>query len=250
MKIRIATFNVFYGKDPNRIASAIKNNPNLKDADIFLLQEIEAHADEAKERAQAIADDLGLQCVYAPARESGKETKLFGTHGIAILSRFPIKEFQVVPLREYDLRYNTRKRIALNAVLEIDNQLVQVCNVHLDLRINIKDRLDQINDVLKKLDSHHIQKIILGGDFNTVPIYWAGRVIPIFYSNQRSRFHKFLKGAGYQTRLSDIGHTMEQKIVKFSLDSIYTKGVEISGFGVERDVSVSDHKPVWADIEL
>jgi endonuclease/exonuclease/phosphatase family metal-dependent hydrolase len=153
-------------------------------------------------------------------------------------------------LKEYKLAYNSRKRIALNAILEIHGELVQVCNVHLDLRINIKDRINQIADVLDKLNSHHIQKIIMGGDFNTVPIYWAGRMFPILYSRQRSKFNAFVHSKGFQTRLADIGYTMHQKIIKFSLDSIYTKGLDVSAFGIERDIKVSDHKPVWVDLEL
>ncbi len=249
-KIRVATFNVYYGRDTEKIANAIRENENIAKADIILLQEIEAHYSEAKARAQAIADELGYTCLYAPARDVVSKEEIVGTHGLAILTKFPITEYEVISLKEYDLRYNSRKRIALNAIVDIDGSLIQICNVHLDLRINIQERLDQIEDILEKLNAHHIQKIILGGDFNTVPIYWAGRVLPIFYSQQKSKFNAFVHSKGFQTRLADIGYTMHQKLVKFSLDSIYTKGLDVSAFGVERDVFASDHKPVWVDIEL
>jgi endonuclease/exonuclease/phosphatase family metal-dependent hydrolase len=248
--IRLATFNVFYGTDPEKIAKAIKANQNLKNADVIFLQEIEAHSDEAKERAGAIADELGLGWVYAPARESGKETKLHGTHGLAILSKFPIKEFEVIPLRKYNLGYNSRKRIALNAIIDVNGVLIQVSNVHLDLRINIKDRILQISEVVEKIDSHHIKKVVIGGDFNTVPLLWMLRLFPIFYSSQRKKFNNFLLDKGFSTKFTKIGYTMQQKIIRFSLDSIYTKELTIKDFGIERDLKVSDHKPVWVDIEL
>ena len=248
--IRIATFNVFYGTEPVKIAAAIKSNQNLKNTDIILLQEIEAHADEGKERAGAIAEELGLGWIYAPARESGKETKLHGTHGLAILSKFPIKEFEIIPLRKYNLGYNSRKRIALNAIIDVDGDLIQVCNVHLDLRINIKDRISQITDVVDKIENHHIKKVVMGGDFNTTPILWALRLFPIFYSGQRKKFNIFLLKKGFQSEFLKIGYTMQQKLIKFSLDSIYSKGLKVTNFGIERDVKVSDHKPVWVDIQL
>ncbi|GAC1413123.1 MAG: hypothetical protein NVSMB66_4240 [Candidatus Doudnabacteria bacterium] len=249
-KIRVATFNVFYGNEPQKIAQAIKDNPNLKEVDIMLLQEVEAHADELKERAQSIADELGLFCVYSPARASGKETKLNGTHGLAILSKFPIKEFEAIPLKKFNLRYNSRTRIALNAIIEVEHQLIQVCNVHLDLRINIKERTEQIEGLIKKLNDHQITKIIMGGDFNTVPLYWAARMFPIFYSPQKRKFNAFVSKSGFQTTHGKIGYTMHQRLIKFSLDSIYTKGLNYGAFGVERSLYVSDHKPVWVDIEL
>ncbi len=248
--IRIATFNVYSGKDTGKIAGAIRANKNISQAEIILLQEIEAHHIEAKERAQAIADELGYLCLYAPARDVISKAEIIGTHGLAILSKFPIKDYDVVSLKEFNLRYNSRKRIALNAILEIDDQLIQVCNVHLDLRINVQERIQQAAGIIDKLNTHHIQKIVMGGDFNTVPIYWAGRVLPIFYSRQKSKFNAFVQSQGFVSRLSDIGYTMHQKLIKFSLDSIYTKSLEVTAFGVERDIMVSDHKPVWVDIQL
>ncbi len=249
-KIRVATFNVYYAKNPGRIAAAIKENENLAGADVILLQEIEAHYTEAKARAQEIADLLGLYCLYAPARDVRSRTEILGTHGLAILTRFPIVSSEVLALKEYNLRYNSRKRIALNAVLNINGKLIQICNVHLDLRLNIDDRIAQAAEIIKNLNAHQIQKIIVGGDFNTVPIYWAGRMLPIFYARQKSKFNAFMHSRGFQTRLADIGYTMRQKLVRFSLDSIYTRGLDVSAFGIERQVEVSDHKPVWVDIEI
>ncbi len=245
--IRVATFNVYYGKNPEGIAVAIKANANLADADVILLQEIEAHESEAFERARIIAEELKMNFVYAPARDT---KKLGGTHGLAILSRYPVQALEVVPLREFNLRYNSRKRIAVTAIIDFEGTLVQVCNVHLDLRINIKERIAQIKDVIEKLNQHDVQRIILGGDFNTVPIFWAGRILPIFYARQRHTFNKFIHEQGFQTRLADIGHTMSQKVIRFSLDSIYSRGLEINAFGIERDIKVSDHYPVWVDFEL
>jgi len=245
--IRVATFNVCYCKNPEKTAAQIRDNPNLAQADVILLQEIEAHESEAYERAHVIAQELKMNFVYAPARDTKKPG---GTHGLAVLTRYPVQALEVVPLREFNLRYHTRRRIAVMAVVDFDGILVQVCNVHLDLRINVKERIEQVRDVIAKLNEHPIQKIIMGGDFNTVPLFWAGRILPIFYARQRHKFNQFLHEQGFQTRLADIGYTMNQKMIRFSLDSIYSRGLDANAFGIERDINVSDHKPVWVDFEL
>lgn len=251
MELRIATFNVFYGKNPTAIADAIKTNENLCRADVILLQEVEAHPHETKARALQMAELLDMRCVYTPARESTeKGVDVAGSHGLAILSKEKIKEFEVVPLSYFNLRYNSRKRVAVNAILEIDGKEIQISNVHLDNRLNIKDRILQIKDVLEKLKSHRVQRIVMAGDFNTVPFFWLGRAIPIFYSSQRKLFNRFLREEGFDTHLEEAGHTMAHRFLKLSLDSIYTKGVRVKKFGVERTVRVSDHWPVWVDVEV
>lgn len=251
MELRIATFNVFYGKDPSAISKAIKENENLSKADVILLQEIEAHPHETKARALQMAEFLDMRCIYTPARESTeKGVDEAGSHGLAILSKEKIKEFEVVPLSYFNLRYNSRKRVAVNAILEIEGKEVQISNVHLDNRLNIKDRILQIKDVLQKLQSHRVQAVVMAGDFNTVPFFWLGRVIPIFYSPQRKKFNRFLREEGFDTHMEEAGHTMAHRFLKLSLDSIYTKGVKVNKFGIERTVKVSDHWPVWVDIEV
>lgn len=249
--MRIATFNVFYGKDPKAIATAIKANENLSKADVILLQEIEAHPHETKARALQIAELLNMRCIYTPARESTERgVEKAGSHGLAILSKEKIKEFEVIPLSYFNLRYRSRTRVAVNAILETGGQEIQICNVHLDNRLNIKDRITQINDVLQKLKSHRVQMVVMAGDFNTVPFFWLGRVIPIFYSSQRKLFNRYLREQGFDTHLEEAGHTLAHKFLKLSLDSIYTKGVKVTNFGVERDLKVSDHWPIWVDVEV
>lgn len=242
--IRLATFNVYYGRNPLKIAHAIRANKHLKRADVILLQEIEAYPDEAKERAREIAEALNFEFVYAPARE----TKRQGTHGLAILSRYPIKDSEIVPLPYYRSAFNSRKRIALNAIIDVGGKEVLISNVHLDLRINIKQRIEQARAVIKKLNAAKEQRIVMAGDFNTVPFYWLGRAVPIFYAGQRKKLNQYLKERGFETHLDEIGYTMNFAVLRLSLDSVYVKGVKIFNFGVERTVHVSDHKPIWVDI--
>lgn len=246
-EIRIATFNVFYGQNPKRFSDAILQNENLAKADIILLQEVESYPEEGKGRAEYIAEDLQMNCVYTPARDTPIGG---GTHGLAILSRFPIKETEVVPLQFFRLGRNSRKRIAVNSIVDIDGTLIQVANVHLDTTLNFGARVKQAKAIVEHQKQNHIKKAVLAGDFNTTPFIFLLRLIPIFYSDQRSKFYRYLNANGFYTKLDKIGHTMRRRVFKFSLDSIFVRDLEIINFGIERSVSVSDHHPVWVDVLL
>lgn len=246
MNLRVATFNVFYAKNPKRFSEAILSNENLSKADVILMQEVESYSSEGKARAEAIAEDLKMTCVYTPARDSGID----GTHGLAILSRYPIKETEVVPLPFFRLARNSRQRIAVNSILDINGTQIQIANVHLDTTLNLGARLKQVKEIVEHVKNHPVQKAIIAGDFNTTPFIFLLRLIPIFYSDQRSKFYRYLTQNGFYTKLDKIGYTMRRKVFKFSLDSIFVKGLEIVGFGIERSVTVSDHHPVWVDILL
>lgn len=244
--LRISTFNVHFGKRTDQIVETIKENRNLSRADIFLLQEIEAYTKEGKERAHRIADGLEMFCKYAPARL----VKDQGTHGLAILSRYPIKNHEVTQLEFYKLFRRSRTRIALNAEIDYKGRDVLISNVHLDTALNFAERSSQIYSVLKELKSSHIQKIILGGDLNTLPFRWAKNAVPYFYDNQVKKMYEFLKEHGFESAMQKLDYTLRHGPLKLSLDAIYTRGVAMSDFGVERTVRVSDHKPVWADVRF
>ncbi len=246
-KITVTTFNVHFGERTKEISEAIKKNPNLRRSDVVMLQEVESHKHEGKKhRAERIAIQLGMRCAYAPARTIKGED----THGLAILSKHPILSTEVVNLEYFKLGIISRTRIAQNAEILIGDQEVLFSNLHLDTRLNFPDRATQVNSILKELKSHRIKKVVIGGDLNTMPFLWARRTVPVFYSNQRRRLDDFMSKQGFENQLYKIGHTLKQGLVRFSLDAFYTRGVKVLDFGVERSVKVSDHKPVWVDIEI
>ncbi len=65
--VTLVSFNVHFGKRTGSIRQAFAAQPNLREADIILFQEIEHHVLEHESRAERIAADLGFQCLYAPA---------------------------------------------------------------------------------------------------------------------------------------------------------------------------------------
>ena len=245
-KITVATFNVHFGKQTQKIADIVRENQNLAKADIILLQEIESHEHEIISRAQKIADKLSMHHVYAPARI----VKKTNTHGIAILSKYPIVASDIVQLDYFRLGFVSRTRIALNAEIEIGGEQVLVSNVHLDTRLNATDRIAQIYSIVRKLNEHRINKVVVAGDLNTMPFVWAKGILPVFYDDQRKKLYDFFQGHGYESKMEKLGYTHTFGPIRFSLDAIYAKGVRMERFGVEKNIKISDHRPVWADLVI
>lgn len=240
------TYNIHYGKHIEKIAEAFKAHQNLSTADIILFQEIEYHDNAEKAQAAHIADSLGFHYRYAPAREIKKG----GTHGIALLSRFPILEYEVLKLPYFHSSYQARERIAQLALIEIEGATVLVCNVHLDVRVNLLERIEQMKPVLIQLDQYKTERIIVAGDFNTTPMFWYKRTVPILVRNQEKGFKFFMEQLGFNATPTKRGHSFRAGPVPLFLDEIYVRGLKMQEAGVEKNVRLSDHKPLWAKIDL
>lgn len=243
-KIRLVTFNVHSGRDLPALAESIGAHPTLRNADIFLLQEIESYESEGASRTRKLAEALQFNYVYAPARATDEG----GTHGLAILSRFPLSDIEVLPLKQYDLNYKTRRRIALAATLDVAGRPLRVYNLHLDTRLNTKDRLEQLRPVVEAALAQPVADVVIGGDFNTNAFRWLFHVLPIFRSDQAGAVDDFMKENGFETPFAEAGPTSRKRLLRFRLDSLYSRGLPVGKFGVERSVESSDHVPLWMEL--
>jgi endonuclease/exonuclease/phosphatase family metal-dependent hydrolase len=243
--VRLVTFNVHYGKNPSAIVNALRGNKNLKSADIILIQEIEYHETEKVPRAEVVAQMLDMHYVYAPARSFTK-----GTHGLAILSHFPILDVEIIPLTSYALIPRSRNRIALNVSIDINGIIFKIINIHLDTRINAHERLEQLKPVIDRAAYYKENPMIIAGDFNTLPAYFYKRLVPIFIANQKMIVDSFFLDHGFKSHIEEIRYTMRRGFIRFNLDSIYIRGGEALQYGLEENVTVSDHRPLWVDIAI
>ena len=241
--LRIVSFNVHLGENLEELARLMQESDALCSAGIFLLQEIESFPEEKISRTRKLAERLGLNFLYAPARQQERDGKI-GTHGLAILSRYPLSDAQVIPLPHFELR----RRIALAARASLPGGEIQLYNVHLDTRLNSSQRLEQLQPVVEAAKESRAPVVIVGGDFNTNPFRWLGSTIPWFRSNQSKAVDEVFKRAGFLSPLREAGSTSRRGLLRMRLDSIYSRGAEIQGSGIERDVDVSDHYPLWIDL--
>jgi len=246
--LRIVTFNVKYGADTEALARAFRENAALATADVLLLQEIRSFPEEGSSRAARLAQALGgLSYVYAPARTLDP-----GTHGLAILSRFALEDIKVMELPHAALPIGEQRRIALSVDLRTSAGLLRIINVHLDTRMNADERVLQLRPVA--MDPPPLA--IVGGDFNSNPMVWAFNAVPVLGAgtvidaDQARILDDYMTGEGFQNPTAELGPTVSVPGLAPHLDSIYVHGAVGSAAGVEREVDVSDHWPMWLDLRL
>jgi endonuclease/exonuclease/phosphatase family metal-dependent hydrolase len=240
--LRVVTFNVHFGADVPALVQAIRSNPRLSQADVLLLQEIESYPGD--DRAAKLAEALTLDLVYAPARVEGD-----GTHGLAILSRYPMTDLEVLRLKQYDLGFRgTRRRIAMAATVQVPGRPVRVYNVHLDTRLTPEERLRQLEPVMAEAAKQ--PAAIIGGDFNTINAVSSLLPlvpVPLPGFSQAAGLDAYMKAHGFATPFEGIGRTHR---FPMRLDAVYARGLEVEGEGKEMSVTVSDHYPLWVDVKV
>ena len=248
-QLRVVSFNI-HGEPADVVAPAIRRDPELGAADVIILQEVKRYETRDLEwcsSACGIGKDLGYHSVYAPA-----QSKSVGSQGIAIVSRAPIRSAQVIELPYFDVVWNTGRRIALVATIDVDGEPVTFYAVHLENRVSVSQRRAQMQPILAHAAAHD-QPAIMAGDFNTSPFTWIGHVLPIPTGTQDNRLEELVRAHGFATPVTRSGATHEALGMK--LDAIYTRGFETRAFAVNearralpQTRRVSDHFALWADV--
>ncbi len=204
-----------------RILRDLRQTRVFEDADVWLLQEAAATVPE-------IAREMDLDYVYAPTDE---------VQGLAILSRYAIEEPERIALPQYNLKFNTRCRIALAAEI----QGVPIVNIHLDTRITQKQRLDQVSSLL------HGKRMLIGGDFNTANVRWVGNLLPVPGQNNARAMRDMFVSRGFDSPLDNAGPTFKLLGLPLHLDWIFPKDLKTVASGVE-EIGFSDHHAVWVNV--
>ncbi len=238
--LRFVTFNV-HAESTEALVHGIQASRTLSSAALFLLQEMESSASEAENRTRQVARRLDMHFAYAPgyARWDG------GSHGVAILSRFPLRDIEVIELPRYDVYFNSARRIALSATANTDGGALRVYSVHLDNRINTEARLHQLEPVLDRAE-RDTDAVIIGGDLNMSPFCWFAHVLPVVCAEQAAHLEAAVRQRGYATPAVGVGPT--SKWLGMRLDAMFTRGVTPVDAGVDRSVRLSDHLPLWVDV--
>jgi endonuclease/exonuclease/phosphatase family metal-dependent hydrolase len=234
-EMRIASLNLEKKYGPKLIAE-IGNEPNLRAADILLLQEVvdapQAHV------ADEVAAALGMHAVFAPAfRLNGQFEE-----GLAILSRYPLGEKTVTGLPHNQLHFHTRVRIVLTAATESPLGPVGIVNTHLDNRINASAKRRQL-DLVWETAGKYPGACIIGGDFNTANFFWISHLLPVPGAQSLNRLLRAgMARHGFTTPLGKGRGTLH--FLGLKLDWIYLRGLTAKSSGVT-PIGFSDHNSVW-----
>ncbi len=224
--IKVVSYNIGFAKNVDRAIHELTEFDELRSADIILLQEM----DEAG--TQLIAQALRYEFVYYPASIHSYHHKNFGN---AILSKWPISESEKILLPHVNPR-NKQRRIAVKAVINIEQFKVLVYSVHIEtFWLGQRKRDAQIAFVVNSIDGSY-QHAVVGGDFNTLTRRSIRQLEDRF---DRIGMERASKGTGSTVRYGFFG---------FTLDHIFTKGMYVSGSGICGESQASDHVPIWVEL--
>jgi endonuclease/exonuclease/phosphatase family metal-dependent hydrolase len=190
---------------------------------------------------EAVGRKLGYSAAAIPSDDFAPN------QGLTILSRTPLENVRVVPLKRFDLKFHSRVRFAVGAATRVNGQKVHVWNVHLDTRINPEARLAQLEPVLETAHKEEGATII-AGDFNTVDFHWAFNVIPLGKrGSQGAAVRQRMQDRGFEPALRD--DQVTYPFLKQHLDWIFARGLKTESSGVLR-MEMSDHHAIWAQLGL
>jgi endonuclease/exonuclease/phosphatase family metal-dependent hydrolase len=234
-------------------ARVFANNELLPPPDILALQEADKETGRAGKQhvAARLAEKLGVPYVHVGAglphgiKPKQREWWLNfeeqvaiddeGDMGVALLSRIPLSDVQRIDLPWHDCAW--RPRLAMAATIPLADQQVRLFNVHIDPHGPLDNQHQQTEAVLELAGGHDGPSVILG-DFNTL-------------SRQKAiEIRKLLESQGYTTPFpTNIPTWRGAGLLRFHADWIFVKGVRVSRWGVAKPLNVSDHWPIWAEIE-
>lgn len=221
--LRVVSFNVEYAVHAVRATEALRTHPELRTADIVLLQEMDARG------TASIASALRMHHVYYPATD--RNGRGFGN---AILSRWPILDDAKI-LLPHPSPTHGGGRIAVTAAIDAPDGTLAVYAVHTETALlPIEGRLDQLERVLDDVAARHSPTlpVILGGDFNAAEPW----MIP------RMREGFLLRGFEHASR--SVGATSDYFFGSFALDHVFVRALEPVDAGTVR-TDASDHRALY-----
>lgn len=234
-ELKIVSYNIRWrsGKELRQISDWLRNERPA----IIALQEV----DRAKERsgrknhARALAEELGMYYAWA-APPLPKNTKGEEETGVELLSPYALSDITRLVLPHAGP--SGRWRVALGATIRIDQNNVRVYSVHSETRIQVSEKIDQLRAVLDDLKRFSsTTPAVIMGDFNS----WEPQTI--------KAVAKLFTSSGFETPFPDDQPTFMRKIVLFDLelklDWVWLRGVPPKSFGIDRQLTVSDHFPLW-----
>ena len=182
--VRAAAWNIERGIQIRGILDALGNHDDLKNRDLYLLTELDDGMARSHNLniAREIAVKLKLNYAFAPKyialnKGSGVEAFVAGEntkalHGIAIFSRFPIKNPKSIPIPSgTDKMRGKEKRLggtrALVAEIEHPCGKFRATVIHLDAHSSRRHRVLQMKTLVDYLETLPPLPTIIGGDWNT-----------------------------------------------------------------------------------
>jgi endonuclease/exonuclease/phosphatase family metal-dependent hydrolase len=238
--VRVMTYNIFAGNDLQRQPSLSRVAALIDslDVDIVLLQEVDRHTRRSGgvDQAATLADLTGRHVVFGRSMEFDG-----GEYGNAVLSRWPVTMWRVVPLPARDSpepgAAATEPRSLLYVVVEAPGGALHLLNTHLDHRAASLARpvqtLELMGWVAAALPPQ--ASVIFGGDLNARPDAAEVRALAALFSDV------------WPACGSGDGNTFPSNEPDRRIDYIMLAGLRCTAARVP-NTQASDHRPVVVDV--
>lgn len=189
------------------------------------LQEVDRNVKRSggRDELQALANELGMNYVFFPAiRLQG------GTYGVGILSVYPLKDCEMVPL---ETRREDEDRVLASAAIQVNGQTIKIYNTHLSF-----EDTDQRQKQWAFLQQE-THPFVLTRDFNITDIAEFSNLTGVTaVNNAQTRYETYL-GDGSGGGMLYIDNI-------FVSDKLTVANHRLA------NTTVSDHRPLVAEIQL
>ena len=235
-------------------AKAFSENSLLPPPDILALQEADKETTRAGRQhvAASLAGELQMPFVHVgaglPRGIQPKQREWWlnfeeqvgideaADMGVALLSRVPLSDVARIDLPWHDCAW--RPRLAMAVTIDLAGRPLRLFNVHIDPHGPLDNQHQQTEAVLALAEKHDGPVVVLG-DFNTLS------------KKKAVEIRKLMEEHGYTTPFpTRIATWRGAALVRFHADWIFVRNLRVNRWGVVRPLSVSDHWPIWAEIEV
>jgi endonuclease/exonuclease/phosphatase family metal-dependent hydrolase len=157
-----------------------------------------------------------------------------GETGVALLHRVALENVQRLNLPWHDCPW--RPRVALAATFHFANNKVRLINVHISPHSGVANQHEQTEAVLDYAKDFEGPAVI-AGDFNTLS------------KEKEIDIRRLMESRGYLTPFPTGIPTWRGAGLRFHADWIFVRGLRVVRWGVAKPLGVSDHWPIWAEIQ-
>jgi len=241
--IKVVSFNIKFAQNIEEAIVLLQQEP-LNTADVILLQEMDEKGTER------LAKVLNMSYAYYPAVLHPKHGQNFGN---AILSKWTITNSQKFKLPHsgkylapFEGKNYLMRRTATIANIDIRGESIAFASTHAAVFNTTEKRKEIAQAIVAQMQDSDVKCAVVGGDFNCLGSADVDATVGTFTSSDFLWASQFLGMTINEIKpiLSIIPKDA------FQLDHLFVKGMCINDAGKVDQEGVSDHLPIWADLEI
>jgi endonuclease/exonuclease/phosphatase family metal-dependent hydrolase len=158
-----------------------------------------------------------------------------GDTGVALISHLPLDDVIRIDLPWHECPW--RPRLAMGATVSLGPTKLRIFNAHIDPHAAIGGQVEQLAAMMEQAGRCTGPTVVLG-DFNTL----SGK--------KCVETRTFMESRGFTTPFPTGTKTWRGGGLRMHADWIFVRNVAVKRWGVAKPIGVSDHWPIWAELEF